>query len=171
LRRAALVAVALFLAASALPHVRFFQQRHESLGDVLLYQVRGNEMLDGQIPYHDFFMEYPPGALPVFVLPAIRGKSEARYALYFKLLLAGLGAVALTAAALILTELGAERWRLYGGLALVAVSPALLGPVFYLRYDLWPAALTVVALAALVSGRDLFGLAVLAVAAAAQPVE
>ncbi|MFN2628600.1 MAG: glycosyltransferase 87 family protein, partial [Gaiellaceae bacterium] len=53
-------------------------------------------------------------------------------------------------------------------LALVAVSPLLLGSIVLSRFDLWPAALTVGALAALLSGRDRLGAVVLGAAVAAK---
>lgn len=102
MNRTALAAVVLFLAASALPNVDFFEWRGQ--GDVVLYQVYSNQILDGEIPYRDFFMEYPPASLPTMVLPAIRGKSEARYTLYFKVLMVALGSVAVASAALILAR-------------------------------------------------------------------
>ena len=40
-------------------------------GDTDLYRGVGEAILAGQLPYRDFPNEYPPGALPVFLLPAL----------------------------------------------------------------------------------------------------
>jgi hypothetical protein len=40
------------------------------LDDVHLYQDYGIRMLSGEVPYRDFRVEYPPLALPFFLLPA-----------------------------------------------------------------------------------------------------
>ena len=125
--------------------------KHEWPGDVPHYQMFGERILDGEIPYHDFYAEYPPGALPIFVLPA--AISERHYVTDFKWLMALFGAIALVAAAATLLVLGAGLQRFAVSLSAIAVSPALLGHVFLNRYDLWPTALVSVGLLALLSQR------------------
>ena len=39
--------------------------------DTPVYQEYGEAMAAGQVPYRDFGLEYPPGALPVFWLPTL----------------------------------------------------------------------------------------------------
>jgi uncharacterized membrane protein len=68
--------------------------------------------------------------------------------------------------ALALARLRADMRHVLAALALVALSPLLLGPVLLSRFDLLPAMLTVGALAALLWGRTRLGIAVLAVAGA-----
>jgi uncharacterized membrane protein len=70
--------------------------------------------------------------------------------------------------ALVLAGLGAGLARTAAALGLVAVSPLLLGSVVLTRFDLWPAALTAGALAALVYGRDRLGAGLLGAAIAAK---
>ncbi len=39
--------------------------------DLILYRDTGEALLRGEVPYRDFFIEYPPGAIPAFLLPAL----------------------------------------------------------------------------------------------------
>ena len=41
---------------------------HDQIVDTPLYETYGNAMETRQIPYRDFRLEYPPGALPIFLL-------------------------------------------------------------------------------------------------------
>jgi hypothetical protein len=118
--------------------------KREWPGDVPHYQSFGERMLDGEVPYHDFYSEYPPGALPAFLAPA--AISERHYVDVFKALTTLLGAVALVAAGATLWVLRADLVRTVIALGSIAVAPALLGHVFLNRYDPWPAALVSLAL-------------------------
>ena len=57
----AVAAAALFLVPWALLH-RTFWGRHEII-DTPIYERYGDAMAAGQVPYRDFRLEYPPGAL------------------------------------------------------------------------------------------------------------
>jgi uncharacterized membrane protein len=104
-------------------------------------------------------MEYPPGAVPAFLLPTAFGGD---YNLAFKLTVAvaGLGLVAALVAVLWL--LRADRPRAAVTLGLLAVAPVALGAVVLNRYDLWPALLVALALMALLAGRPQLGFGLLA---------
>jgi hypothetical protein len=115
--------------------------------DVHLYGGFAHSVFDGAVPYRDFFMEYPPGALAVFLPPEVFG--SAHYNAAFKTLMTLCGAVTIAVVALLLVHLGATRARLWAALALLALSPIALGPISLNTYDAWPALLTVVALALL----------------------
>lgn len=126
--------------------------------DVHLYQGFAHSVFDGSVPYRDFFMEYPPGALAVFLPPELFG--SAHYNAAFKTLMALCGAATIVAVALLLVRIGADRPRLWTALALLALSPIALGPISLNTYDAWPALLTVVALLTLpLAGFALLGLA------------
>ncbi len=161
---AAAVGVALFAASWALLHTPFFAA--EQIVDTPVYQSYGEAVLDGHVPYRDFELEYPPAALPVFVVPALAAAAE--YGRYFDLLMLVCGAAAIALLALTLAAVGASPARLYAAAALAAVAPLALGPVILTRYDLWPAVLTAAALAALVLERHRLSFAALALAVAAK---
>ncbi len=134
--------------------------------DVHVYAGYGRAMADGQIPYRDFFDEYPPLAQPVFLLGQIAG--AANYALAFKAFMALCGVGALGCAVFTLRALGAPLWRAGVAAAVVAVSPLLVGPIFLNAYDLWPAFLLSLALLLLVLRRPYMAFAVLGAAVAAK---
>jgi len=124
----------------------------------------------GELPYRDVFVEYPPGAFAVFLPPAALPAGDYNFA--FKSLMALCGLAALFAVVLALLSLGVRGRKLYGAAVLFALSPLAVGPISLNTYDLWPAALTVGALAALLRRRGslAFGLLGLAVTAKLYPL-
>ena len=134
--------------------------------DTPVYSRYGEAVLDGKVPYRDFSLEYPPGALPAFVLPALAPAGE--FDLAFGILVGLLSVVSVALVAVALGRLGAGPARLYGGVVLAGLAPLLLGTLVLSRYDAWPAALSVAAIAAIVSGRHRLALAVLAAAVTAK---
>ncbi|MHB8642396.1 MAG: glycosyltransferase 87 family protein [Gaiellaceae bacterium] len=153
---AAAFALVVFVGAWVMLHHGYFARGQ--IVDTPVYEKYGALMAHGEVPYRDFSLEYPPGALPVFVLPAFGHEGDlAAYNRTFGALIWMCGAATLVALAVALTALGAGRARLYGALALAAVAPLLLGSVVLTRFDLWPTALAAWALAALVSGRVRLG--------------
>jgi len=154
LRAVGLTALALALFAAswiALNHGWFSRGQ---IVDTPVYETYGDAMLNGKVPYRDFAVEYPPGALPAFVEPALGNKGdESGYKRSFQVLMALCGAALLIALAYALAALGVSSAWFFGALALAAIAPLLLGSVVLSRFDLWPAALTAGALAAIASGR------------------
>src|SRR5438477_6089675 len=159
-----LVSVPLFVAACAVPDGGLF--RAARFRDVHLYERYTGLLLHGHVPYRDFFMEYPPGALAIFV-PADLA-TRAHYIAAFKALMALCGVVTLALVAVVLVRLGATAARLWASVLLVALSPVALGPISLNTYDAWPALLTVAALAALLVRRDVLAGALLGLAFAAK---
>ena len=148
--------------------------------DLPVYEEAASNTLGGQVPYRDFSIEYPPGALPMFVLPAMMfgdardahwsppNAHGHRYQRAFNFLV-----VALTAAMVIFTALSVDALRRppaarLAAVALVASSPLLIGHVFVERYDVWPTTLTAGALAAALHGRFRLGAAALGLGVAAK---
>ena len=140
--------------------------RAERFRDVHLYQGFADAVFDGRVPYRDFFMEYPPGALAVFLPPAAFGSSH--YNAAFKCLMALCGVATLLLVASVLVRLGVSTTRLWAAVLLFALSPLALGPISLNTYDAWPALLTLAALALLLAGRDTAALALLGAAFAAK---
>jgi Glycosyltransferase family 87 len=162
LRSAAVAAIALatvFLGSWAVIHFGFYAR--EQIVDIPIYEQYGDAMVDGQVPYRDFEVEYPPLALPVFLIPAL---GERDYREQFEWLMAFCGCLMIAFSVLAARAIGLE----YRALLVVALAPLLLGSVMLTRFDLWPAALTAGALAALLSDRLRLGHVVLGAAIAAK---
>jgi hypothetical protein len=154
----AAIGVALFLVSWGLLHEGFYAR--DQIVDTPVYERYGEAMTDGRVPYRDFPVEYPPAALPVFLLPALgEGDSDA-YRRRFEGLMAGLGVACVVLVAAVASSLWAPVF--------VAAAPLALGSVYLSRFDLWPAALTLIALGLLVAGRLRLGLGALGLAAAAK---
>jgi hypothetical protein len=163
---ATLVAVVLFLTAWSVLHRGYFT--HHPIVDTPVYERYGSEMDDGKVPYRDFALEYPPGALPVFAVPALGDPEANPFRVRFEALMAFFGEAMVVCVAIALVALGAGKKRLVGALGFVSLAPLALGPVVLSRFDLWPAALVAAALAALVSGRLRLGHVALGAAVAAK---
>jgi hypothetical protein len=164
-----LAATAAFAVAWAVLHYGFYGDNH--IVDTPVYQGYGDAMVHGQVPYADFSVEYPPAALPTFVVPSLvagTGAAEADYDRVFGFLMAICGAAAVGLVALTLARDRAGPDRLVGGTAFVALVPLALGSVLLTRFDLWPAALVAAAIAALVAGRDRLALGALGLGIAAK---
>jgi hypothetical protein len=161
---AAFAAIALFVVSWTLLHVGFY--KHKQLIDTPVYQHYGNAIADGKVPYRDFKVEYPPGALPVFALPGLAepGRDQnvsTGFRRSFETLMWLCGAAALAAMAVVLRTLRRSTLSVWAALCFAAIAPLLLGSVLLSRFDLWPAALVAAALAVLVSGRLRLGHALL----------
>lgn len=145
-------------------HLPFFDRFQ--IIDTPVYQGYGERIADGEVPYRDFDVEYPPAALPFFWLPTLT--ADEHYGSVFELLMGACAAATLGFALLALSGVGGGAPRLFAAAVFVALAPLALGSVVLTRYDFWPAALTAAFLAALVWGRERLGFALLALAAAAK---
>jgi hypothetical protein len=162
--RVTALATPVFLLACVVPDGGLF--RAERYRDVHLYGVYADRFLRGELPYRDVFVEYPPGAFAVFLPPAALPAGAYNFA--FKSLMALCGIAALFAVVLILVTLGLRGGRLYAAAGLFALSPIAVGPISLNTYDLFPAALTVGALAAVLGRRELLGFGLLGLAVTAK---
>jgi uncharacterized membrane protein len=149
----ALAASGVFLICWGLVHTWFWG--HGQIVDGPTYRGYGQAIVDhGQVPYRDFAVEYPPGALPVFVVPT----PFADYAGAFAWTMAICGVALVGAVAAVRRE---AAWY-------VALAPVLVGSLILSRFDLWPSLLVVAALAALLADRHRLGWALLGAAVAAK---
>jgi hypothetical protein len=145
-------------------------------GDVGLYENYARATLDGALPYRDFYVEYPPLALPVFVAPALVTEDDERpgsevsvgYVRTFKFVAALFALLTLLISAAILIRLDASPRELAFSLSAMAIAPLALGSVFLNRYDVWPTALAVAGLWALLARRAATSGALLALSFAAK---
>ena len=119
--------------ASAAPTAQF--AHGERQGDVQYYERRALEIRAGELPYHDFYFEYPPGALAAIMPPAFAPSS---YGLAFRIQQWLLCAAVLVLTCLSLARLGAGRLRVLAGAILVGLTPLALGSVLFNRFDLLP---------------------------------
>jgi uncharacterized membrane protein len=147
------VRAAAFVAAAACLLLACWSLAHHTtdsrywITDTGLYEQYGDAAAQGQIPYGGFQLEYPPGALPVFVLPSLgRQGDRAGYDRWFDREMA-------VCMLLILLGVAIASRAAPVPLLVVAVSPLLLGPFVFSRFDAWPTALAVLALAALLRDR------------------
>jgi hypothetical protein len=131
-------------------------------GDTVELRRYGDAVVAGQLPYRDFRLEYPPGAVPFFTVPSLG--SEHAYLTIFRLVTIAGVLLGLLLLALLVERIGAPVAWSYGAVAFAAIAPALLGAFTLRRFDVWPAALCVGVLLLLLTERPLWALALLAVA-------
>jgi hypothetical protein len=106
---ATLVALVVFLVGWSVLHRGFFT--HDRIIDTPVYESYGSAIDSGQVPYRDFALEYPPGALPVFALPALGGAHGDTFRRRFEFQMAFLGEAIVICLAIALVALGAGRRR------------------------------------------------------------
>jgi hypothetical protein len=148
--RGAVVLVALlaaFLATRAAPvaltlHPRLYGPGISNpAGDVGRYAAWGTAAIGhGLVPYRDFDVEYPPGALPFVLVPAALDGGVFSVPVFVGLL------VAVDVAAFVLLLAWARRGRSWSGAVAWLVLPPALGVLLYGRLDLLPAVALLVAL-------------------------
>src|SRR6476646_6605011 len=115
---------ALFVVCWGLLHVGLFAREYHKLsGDVSIYQSYGVALRDGEVPYRDIAIDYPPGALPAFLPAAWPRGGIAPFEL--AMLACGVALIVLLALA------GAGS----PGLLLAGLSPLLIGDLLRTRFD------------------------------------
>jgi hypothetical protein len=137
--------------------------------DLPIYEEDATIMLAGHLPYRDMAIEYPPGALPMFLLPAFMfgdardahwsppNDHGRRYHRAFDSLIVLLTAAMVAFTALSVAALRRSTRESVVAISVVASAPLLIGHVFVERFDALPAALTAAALAAALRGHHRLG--------------
>jgi Glycosyltransferase family 87 len=130
----------------------------ERVNDLFVYRSFAEPVLHGQLPYRDVFFEYPPLAAPVVGLPGVlgTGADAFRWAFAGWTFLLALAVVLLCGALAARTRGDARR-----AMIAAALMPLACGALVRTHFDLAPVALTLGALALIVSARPRLGLAVL----------
>jgi hypothetical protein len=160
----AVAGVAILLVISLWPSSRLLSQPDN--GDITHYFSYAQRTFEGQVPYRDFRLEYPPGFLPV-VLAA--GPADHGYYNRFRVLVLALSGAAVVLLVVLLFLAGASTAELAAGALVFATLPRTLTlDLVFQRFDIWPAVLLLLALVASLRGRRALSLAALGVGAAAK---
>jgi uncharacterized membrane protein len=147
---------ALVVGVWALLHTAWYP--HRQIVDYGVYQTYGDDIVHGhRVPYRDFTLEYPPAALPIFAAPSVFEGYDFRSVFQYLMLLCDIALVAGVASI-------AGLWP---GVA-AALAPLALGSVVLSRFDFWPAALAVWAVAFLLRRRPYLSALLLGTAFAAK---
>jgi hypothetical protein len=160
----AVAGVAVLVASALSPPSHLFSLSNR--GDIAHYFDYAQRTTEGQVPYRDFTLEYPPAALAVVLAPA---PADHGYYDRFRVLMLALGAAAivLLVVALFLADAGVVE--LVAGVLVLATLPLTLpADLVFERFDLWPAVLVLLALVALLREHRVLGLAALGVGTVAK---
>jgi hypothetical protein len=134
-------------------------------GDVRFYAAKVERIFQGEVPYRDVAIEYPPGSVPFTILPGLVVGTGAGYRLAFACEMVLVDAVGLWAASRLarIVDQGRRRIPLAYVLAMVAM-----GPLLVLRFDLVPAVCVLLAAAMAAEGRPGWAAAALGYGTAAK---
>lgn len=119
-------------------------------GDVRAYGAKVERMFQGELPYRDVAIEYPPGSVPFTLIPALLVGTGPGYRLTFALEMVLVDALGLYAAWRLARA--ADRGRTRIPLAYV-LGMVIVGPLLVLRFDLIPAVCVLLAAALAAEGR------------------
>jgi hypothetical protein len=136
------------------------------ISDTGIYQQYGERIAGGDLPYRDFAVEYPPGALVPFVLPALFTDTRGQFDGAFVALMLVALAVAASLIVFSLDALGASAGRMALSVGSFLLGIVLLGPFVLTRFDLYAAALTLAAVCAVLRRHNRLGAVLLGVAIA-----
>jgi hypothetical protein len=134
-------------------------------GDVRFYAAKVERMFQGELPYRDVAIEYPPGSVPFTIVPALAGGTGAGYRLAFACGMVLVDAVGLWAASRLARVVDAGRRRIPLAYVLAMVA---MGPLLVLRFDLVPAVCVLLAAAMAAEGRPGWAAAALGYGTAAK---
>jgi hypothetical protein len=125
-------------------------------GDVRIYHQYVERIVEGNLPYRDFPVEYPILAIPIFLIPRLAGQSFEAYRVAFVGLMLAINAIAVWLVARRVDETEGPS-RVAGRLAWYSVDFAALCPMIVTRFDLVPMLLAFAATLAMTRGRMALG--------------
>jgi hypothetical protein len=119
-------------------------------GDVRAYGAKVERMFQGELPYRDVAIEYPPGSVPFTLLPGLVVGTGAGYRLAFAVEMVLVDALGLYAAWRLarVADRGRRRIPLAYTLGMLVI-----GPLLVLRFDMVPAVCVLLAAALAAEGR------------------
>src|SRR6185436_5639828 len=117
--RASVLVTPLLLGALAVPSGGLF--RGAKFRDLHIYREYGDALLDGRIPYRDFLVEYPPGAIPLFAAPSLAPGGA--YDALFKVLMTLCGIVSIYLVSLLLVRAGRGSVTVAAAALFLALAP------------------------------------------------
>ena len=136
------------------------------ISDTPVYRLYGEKLSGGEIPYRDFGVEYPPGSLIPFVIPALLSSTPSGYDAAFRPLMIFSLAAASVLIVISLQALRAPTRRLAFSLGAFWGGLALLGPFLMTRFDIFAATITLGAVCAILHRRSRLGPVLLGLAIA-----
>ena len=140
--------------------VRFSQLPDSQKGsaDVSLYRRTGEAMLRGDLPYRDFFVEYPPASLVGFLPPAVFSVTKPEYITAFAYEMALALSVALVLTAFVARSIWGSLWVIPA--ATFGAAGIILEDIVLARYDAIVAlTLAIAVFCAVLGGRRFFVIA------------
>ncbi len=108
-----------------------------------LYFNFASWVLEGQVPYRDFNLEYPPLALLFFVLPGLLADNYIQLGILFRIEVLIFSVIGLLVLYDIARRLGKAPWKLLLPYTLCILA---IGPIIGEQYDIIPAIFTLLAL-------------------------
>lgn len=127
------------------------------ISDTVVYGKYGERIAAGDVPYRDFAVEYPPGALVPFVVPALVSSSQGRYDDAFEAMMLAALAVVCVLIVIALRALNASPVRVVFAVGSFLLGTILLGPFILTRFDLFAASVALAAICAIVHRRTVLG--------------
>ena len=118
---------------------------HPDQNDVALYLDKARSITQGMVPYRDFKLEYPPGALIPMTVPYLAGLSSRIDLGAYKVLFAGWEAFLLLVLGVVIGRIGAFLGDARGPALKLLVLTCGAALAMTWRYDLFPAVLATVA--------------------------
>jgi uncharacterized membrane protein len=136
--------LALFVAAHLIIFIVIFHTIYKTpYSAVVVYFNYASQVLDGNLPYRDFSMEYPPFALVFFLIPRLFASTWQGFSGAFQTEVLIFDLISLFIIYLIARRLGKAPWKL---LTVYTLAFLAMGPIIGQQFDIFPAVLTLLSL-------------------------